>query len=130
MTTRAKKSKTAKRRAKPRPPSTCVHAICRDCYRTKPNIREPIVLHVPHCIADHCCYCGSYTKAGFYYRDKARLPAVQRWFGGSLVRCNCATGRKHPRYPTGYKAMIGGYYQGTDGPLHAWVRLEPDGHLT
>lgn len=133
MTSRAKQSKTATRRAKRRPPRTCIHAICRDCYRTKPNIREPLKLHVPHCISDFCCYCGKPTKAGFYYRDKRRLPAVYHYGAPHLPlrRCDCATARrKHPRYPPGYRGQIAGYYDLQTKKWQPWVKLQPDGHLT
>lgn len=118
--------KSKKRTPKKRQPRTCIHAICRECYRTKPNVREPLKLQVPHCLADMCCYCGHGTKAGFYYRDAAKLPLAEL----RIYHCNCARSkRKHPRYPKNFKAAITNIYY-TKGELKDRVVLLPDGHLT
>lgn len=63
---------------------TVVHIICGRCYNTKPNLREPLVLLMPHCQRLVCCYCHNpVAYEGLFYRDEPRLA-----FGGP---CDCGS---------------------------------------
>lgn len=69
-------------------PETRVHAICRECYSLKPNIREPIAIDFPHCAGECCCYCGVGTYLGIYYRDVLKPSKF----------CGCTSDTVYPYY--------------------------------